>query len=76
MSILDLAKRIIAATHSSSEIEIVPYDEAFGKDFEDMQRRVPSIEKLRALIGFDPKTPLDAILAKVISFTSKRTNGI
>lgn len=76
VSILDLAKRIVAATNSSSKIDMVPYDQVFGKDFEDMQRRVPSIDKLRDLIGFDPKTPLDAILAKVISFTAKRTNGV
>ncbi|MCP4745291.1 MAG: NAD-dependent epimerase/dehydratase family protein [Desulfobacteraceae bacterium] len=76
ITILDLASRIVAASNSSSEIKRIPYDEVFGKDFEDMQRRVPSIEKLRALIGFNPKTPLDAILSKVIRFTSKRTNGI
>lgn len=76
VTILELAKRIVAAAKSSSKIDFIPYDEAFGKDFEDMQRRVPGIEKLHALIGFEPKTPLEAILAKVITFTSKRTNGI
>ena len=76
ISILDLAQRIVAATRSSSEIRIVPYDEVFGKDFEDMQRRVPSVEKIKKLIGFDPKTPLDVILAKVITFMQKRTHGI
>lgn len=76
VSILDLAKKIVAATNSSSEIRLIPYDEAFGKDFEDMQRRVPSIEKINGLIGFDPKTPLDAILSKVINYARKRTNGI
>jgi UDP-glucose 4-epimerase len=76
ISILDLARKIVTATNSSSEIQMIPYDQAFGKDFEDMQRRVPSIEKLQNLIGFDPKTPLDAILAKVIHHIAKRTNGI
>jgi UDP-glucose 4-epimerase len=76
VSMLDLAKMIVAATHSSSEIRILPYDQVFGKDFEDMQRRVPSIEKIKNLIGFDPKTPLDAILTKVITFMQKRTNGV
>jgi UDP-glucose 4-epimerase len=76
VSILDLAKKIVTATNSSSEIRLIPYDEAFGKDFEDMQRRVPSIEKINRLIGFDPKTPLDAILTKVINYARKRTNGI
>ena len=76
IAIGDLAKRIIAATGSSSLVRYIPYDEAFGKDFEDMQRRVPSIEKIRALIGFDPKTPLEVILTKVISHMRKRTDDI
>ena len=76
VSIINLARRIVDAANSSSEIKLVPYHVAFGKDFEDMQRRVPSIEKLRGLIGFEPKTPLDAILTEVIAFMSKRTNNI
>jgi UDP-glucose 4-epimerase len=76
ISILNLAKRIISLSNSQSEIRLIPYDEAFGKDFEDMQRRVPGIEKINRLIGFDPKTPLNAILTKIINYARKRTNGI
>jgi UDP-glucose 4-epimerase len=75
VTIIDLAKMIVEMTNSRSEITLIPYDEAFGKDFEDMQRRVPSIEKLNKLIGFDPKTSLEAILTKVITYATKRTNG-
>ncbi|MGB5986246.1 MAG: GDP-mannose 4,6-dehydratase [Desulfobacterales bacterium] len=67
ISIYDLARRIIAACRSQSEIQLIPYEEAFAKDFEDMQRRVPSIAKVRKLIGFTPETDLDAILEKVIA---------
>ena len=66
ISILDLALKIIKAAGSSSEIDLIPYDQVFGKDFEDMQRRVPSTEKLRQFIGFEPTTDLDEILEKVI----------
>jgi UDP-glucose 4-epimerase len=76
ISILELAECIIAATGSTSTIEMVPYDKAFGKDFEDMQRRVPSVEKIRKLVGFDPKTSLEAILTNVINFMRPRTNSI
>ncbi len=69
ISILDLANRVIQATDSSSTIRLVPYEEAFQKDFEDMQRRVPSIEKIKDLIGFSPKTDLDAIIKKVVEYT-------
>lgn len=66
ISILDLAKRIIAAAGSSSSIELIPYEKAFERDFEDMQRRVPSIEKINNAIGFAPRTDLDEILNQVI----------
>ena len=66
ISILDLAQRIIKATDSSSKIQFIPYEKAFGKDFEDMQRRVPSIEKINNLIGFNPQTYLNGILEEII----------
>ena len=66
IQILALAKKIIALADSNSSIEIVPYEKAFGKDFEDMQRRVPGIEKINGLIDFNPKTTLDEILTYVI----------
>lgn len=66
ISILELAKRVIQIAGSSSAIHLVPYEEAFQKDFEDMQRRVPSIEKIRHLIGFTPDTNLETILRNVI----------
>lgn len=68
ISILNLAKKIIDKTKSSSSIKIIPYEEAFEKDFEDMSRRVPSIEKLERSIGMVPKTNLDAILDTVIHY--------
>jgi UDP-glucose 4-epimerase len=75
VSILELANRIIETTGSSSKIELIPYERAFGKDFEDMQRRVPGLEKIGKLIGFNPQTPLDAILTKVIAYMRTNPNG-
>lgn len=71
ISIARLAETIIALTASTSRVEYIPYEKAFGKDFEDMQRRVPGIQKINRLIGFEPKTTLDEILRQIIS--SKRT---
>ncbi|MBW1989795.1 MAG: GDP-mannose 4,6-dehydratase [Deltaproteobacteria bacterium] len=68
VSILELAQRIIKATGSSSEIRLIPYEEAFPEDFEDMQRRVPDISRIRELTGYVPKTGLDEILAEVIAY--------
>ena len=71
ITIVDLAEKIVKATGSTSSIELIPYEEAFEKDFEDMQRRVPGIEKIKALIGFEPKTSLDEIIRQVVEYTKK-----
>lgn len=68
ISIEDLAKRVIAASHSRSEIVYVPYSEAYGPGFEDMSRRVPDISKAREWVGFDAKRSLDTIIKSVIDF--------
>jgi UDP-glucose 4-epimerase len=66
ISIQELAERIIKISSSKSEIKHMTYEEAFEKDFEDMQRRVPGIEKIQAAIGFQPSTSLNEILERVI----------
>jgi UDP-glucose 4-epimerase len=68
ISIVELAKKIIKKSGSASTIELIPYDKAFAKDFEDMQRRVPGIEKIRRMIGFEPTTELDTALDQVIQY--------
>ncbi len=65
VSILELANRAIALTGSKSPIKFVPYAEAYGEGFEDMQRRVPSLEKARRLIGYKPTRTLDDIINDV-----------
>jgi UDP-glucose 4-epimerase len=68
ISMLDLAERIKYITESASNIVFVPYDEAYEEGFEDMMRRVPDIAKVRALIGYNPKVDLDAMLASIIDY--------
>ncbi len=67
ISIQDLALKIIKLSESSSKIQLIPYHRAYGKNFEDMLRRVPSTEKLRSYIDFQPTNVLDDILEKVIA---------
>src|SRR5690606_22431164 len=52
VSILGLAQKAIELSRSSSEIRYIPYEEAYGDGFEDMRRRVPSLEKARKLVGY------------------------
>ena len=68
ITIRGLAERVVALTGSQSEIRLVPYEEAYGPGFEDMQRRVPNIEKLRGLIGYKPRCSLDDTLKRVIEY--------
>jgi nucleoside-diphosphate-sugar epimerase len=58
----DLARRVIAITGSNSVIEHVPYEKAYGQDFDDLPRRVPKLQKLRSVIDFAPRRDLDQII--------------
>lgn len=65
VSIKQLADTAIELTGSSSEIQFVPYEEVYGDGFEDMRRRVPSLEKARKLIGYQPTRSLNDIINDV-----------
>jgi UDP-glucose 4-epimerase len=66
ISILDLAHRVKALTSSTSEIVLIPYDQAYEAGFEDMPRRVPNLTKIQRLVGYTPRVGLDEILRRVI----------
>jgi UDP-glucose 4-epimerase len=66
VSIGDLARKVKEVTSSSSPIEFVSYERAYGQGFEDMRRRVPDLSKIRALIGYEPRTDLDSIVSSVV----------
>ncbi|MCA1639378.1 MAG: GDP-mannose 4,6-dehydratase [Acidobacteria bacterium] len=65
VTIKGLAEKAIKMTGSKSEIRFIPYEEAYGEGFEDMQRRVPSLEKAKRLIGYQPTRTLDEIINDV-----------
>jgi UDP-glucose 4-epimerase len=66
VTILDLARRVIATTRSASTIELVPYAEAYAPGFDDMQRRRPDVGKLRRTVGFAPGAPLEGLIAETV----------
>jgi UDP-glucose 4-epimerase len=76
ISIEGLAQRVKERTGSSSPIEYVPYDKAYEPGFEDMMRRVPSVEKLHALTGFRPRTSLNEIIDRVALFFQMKAGGL
>ena len=65
VSIKQLADKAIELTGSSSGIQFIPYEEAYGEGFEDMRRRVPSLEKAKRLIGYQPTHSLTDIINDV-----------
>jgi UDP-glucose 4-epimerase len=67
ISILDLARRVIARVGSTSPIETIPYEIAYESGFEDMQRRVPDLGRVGRLVGWRPVRDLDAILDDTIA---------
>ena len=67
VSIMDLARMVKERTGSASPIQVIPYDQAYGEGFDDMHRRVPSIEKAGRLIGYAPSRSLEQIIDDVIA---------
>jgi UDP-glucose 4-epimerase len=76
VSIEELAQLVKQRTGSKSAIEFVPYDKAYEPGFEDMMRRVPCVDKLEALTGFRPRTPLTEIIDRVAAFFQQKAESI
>ena len=71
ISIMELAKKVIELTGSSSSIEKIAYENAYPEGFEDMQRRVPDISKIKKVLGWTPEINLDQIIKDIAAFNSK-----
>ncbi len=71
-------------TGSQSPVEFVPYSAVFDEGFEDMQRRVPDISKIKRVVGYSPKVHLDEIIQNVVAYwqlerslqTAKQQSGV
>jgi UDP-glucose 4-epimerase len=75
ISINDLAKRIISETKSNSDVIYVPYAEAYGQGFEDMERRVPNIDLIKDLVGWQPKRDLSTMITDIADEMKKCTKA-
>ena len=71
ISIMELANKVIEITDSKSSIEKIAYEKAYPEGFEDMQRRVPDISKIKQVLGWEPKINLDQIIKDIAAFNSK-----
>ena len=68
ISIMELAKKVIEVTGSTSSIEKIAYEKAYPEGFEDMQRRVPDISKINRVLGWKPEIKLDQIIKDIAVF--------
>ena len=71
ISIMELAKKVIEITGSTSSIEKIGYEKAYSAGFEDVQRRVPDISKIKQVLGWVPEINLDQIIKDIATFNSK-----
>ena len=71
ISIMELAKKVIEITGSKSTIEKIAYEKAYPQGFEDMQRRVPDITKMKQVLGWEPQLNLDQIIKDIAAFNLK-----
>ncbi len=75
ITILQLAERVRERAHSHSEIQLIPYDQAYEPGFEDFRRRVPCLEKIKAYTGWTPTTKLNQTIDQMIAYHKERMHG-
>jgi UDP-glucose 4-epimerase len=70
-TIRQLADMIVDRTKSTSTITFTPYEDAYPAGYEDMQRRVPDITKIKNSIGWSPANTLENIIDDVADEMNK-----
>jgi len=76
VSVTELARRVKTITGSTSPIEAVEYEAIYGSRFEDMQRRVPSLDKIKAMVGYEPQVTLDQLLRDTVDHVRARQGAV
>ena len=74
VSMMELAERVRDRSGSTSELTLVPYDQAYAAGFEDFRRRVPGLEKIGQVTGWEPLTPLNDIIDSIIAYYREKND--
>jgi UDP-glucose 4-epimerase len=74
ISIMNLAKKVIAVTGSTSKVEMLSYEKAYPAGFEDMERRVPDISKIKRVLGWQPEIGLEQIIKDIAAHNSDKAH--
>jgi UDP-glucose 4-epimerase len=76
ISIEDLARLVVSTLGSRSEIVRVPYADAFGPGFEDLEVRIPDVSRARETVGFEAKVPLDQTIRDIAAHLARMPEAI
>jgi UDP-glucose 4-epimerase len=68
VAISELAERVRTRAKSQSDIQYIPYEQAYETGFEDFRRRVPSLDKIKAAVEWEPSTSLDTTIDQIIDY--------
>jgi UDP-glucose 4-epimerase len=74
ITILELARRVLAVVNPSVKIEFQSYAEAYSPDFEDIRSRVPDLTRLREAIGYEPRYSLDEAIRQVVAWKRSQSD--
>lgn len=72
ITILELARQVVAAAESKSTIQFVSYAQAYDEDFEDIRRRIPDLSRIKETIGYQPRLTLADVIRELVQL---RTTG-
>lgn len=68
VTIMQLAERVRDRADSASDIQLIPYDQAYETGFEDFRRRIPALDKIAQATGWQPTTTLDDTIDQIIAY--------
>jgi nucleoside-diphosphate-sugar epimerase len=75
IAVIELARRVIERTGSSSTVRLIPYEEAYEEGFEELGRRLPDTTALRELTGWRPTRTVEDAIDDIAAFAGTRQRG-
>lgn len=69
ITITELAQMVVEITGSTSQLQYIPFQQAYDENFEDLARRVPDLSKIKAMTGYAPRHDIRAIISRTVDWT-------
>jgi UDP-glucose 4-epimerase len=71
ITVIGLAQKVIELTNSTSKVIFKKHTEVFGDHFEEPQRRVPDISKIKRAVGWQPNKSLDEVIIEIAEYLKR-----